>query len=109
MEIHDLGNYWKPDEIAECLDVADKTRGELWRCVRLYQDLPRGEAPGEYSYPLAKYGWDTLSEEAKLDVNAACAKHEKEDKERREHDELDAAEAAAEDPERHINYRYPVV
>ena len=46
MEIHDLGKYWKADEVAECLKVDDSTYKELWSCVKLYEDLPRGEAPG---------------------------------------------------------------
>jgi hypothetical protein len=106
MKIHDRGNFWNADEIAECLEVTGATRGELWQCVRLYESLPRGEAPGEFSYPLSEYGWSSLSKEAQLDVNAAFDKYEEEERERREHEEEDAAQAAAEDPERHIRYHH---
>ena len=104
MEMHDLVKYWKADEIAECLEVSDRTRRELWSCVRLYKDLPRGEAPGEYNYPLSKYGWTELTEEAKLDVNAACEKDEAERKGREEERQEEAAQAAAEAPELYIRY-----
>lgn len=104
MKIHDRGNYWKADEIAECLGVTGATRGELWKCVSLYESLPRGEAPGEFAYPLSEYGWSTLSEAAQLDVNAAFDKYEAEERERRELDEEDAAQTAAEEPELRIRH-----
>jgi hypothetical protein len=93
--MHDLANYWKADEIAECLKVDDSTYKELWSCVELYDHLPRGEAPGEYAYPLSKYGWDKLSEAAQIDVNRALAEKQAEDDAREE----DRYQKAVEDPE----------
>jgi hypothetical protein len=95
MEIHDLGKYWKADEVAECLKVDDSTYKELWSCVKLYEDLPRGEAPGEYTYPLSEYGWDKLSEAAQIDVNHALAEKQAEDDAREE----ERYQEASEDPE----------
>jgi hypothetical protein len=95
MEMHDLAKYWKADEIAECLKVDDSTYKELWGCVKLYEDLPRGEAPGEYTYPLSKYGWDKLSEAAQIDVNRALAEKQADDDAREEERYQDAFE----DPE----------
>jgi len=69
--IHERGHYWRADEIAECLKVKESTYQELWGVVKLYENKPRGETPGEFNYCLAEFGWDKLSDEAKVDVNSA--------------------------------------
>ena len=71
----DALSYWAADQVAECCGVDEQTYGELWnKCVPLYDDLPRGEVPGEIVYALADYGWDKLSDHAKNEVNRAVAK-----------------------------------
>ena len=67
---HEWTAEWQADQTAECLDVSKETYGELWnKCVPLYDNLPRGEYHGEVTYGLKKYGWNKLSDTAKLDVN----------------------------------------
>jgi len=78
IEMHPSGEYWQADQIAECLDVTRETYGELWnKCVPLYDTITRGEAPGEITYDIWKFGWPLLSDAAKLDVNAALEKAHK--------------------------------
>jgi len=62
--------FARADVVAECLNVSDETYKELWnKCVPLYDDLPKGECPGEMDYNLLKYGWKLLSDSAKTEVN----------------------------------------
>lgn len=72
IEMHPYVSYIEADAIAECYGVDDETYGELWnKCVPLYDELPKGEVPGEVVYALADYGWDKLSDHAKKEVNRA--------------------------------------
>jgi hypothetical protein len=74
---HKDTKYWTADEIAECLSVSTETYKELWnKIVPLYDGKAKGsraEMIGVYS--ISKY-WSKLSDEAKLDVNAALKKED---------------------------------
>ena len=68
--------FVRADVVAECLDVSQPTYIELWnKCVPLYDDLPKGECPGEMDYNLLKYGWKLLSDAAKTEVNKATKEY----------------------------------
>ena len=70
--------YFQADEIAECLTVTRETSSELWnKIVPLYDAEPRGEVPGEFTYPIANY-WHLLSDAAQADINGAFERREDE-------------------------------
>jgi hypothetical protein len=68
---HEDAKYWQADAVAECLAVTKATYAELWnKIVPLYDAEPRGEVPGEYTYPIVDY-WHLLSGFAQADINSA--------------------------------------
>jgi hypothetical protein len=80
---------WRPDEVAECLNVSFETRKELWRITteidRAGKKVPLGgdgtngtvELPPEPdAYPDGRMRsvWPTLTDEQRADITAAYAK-----------------------------------
>ena len=75
---HSYLGHVQADVIAECWeDVPRDLYAALWNdIVPLYDGQPRGECPGEFTYPITSY-WGHLSEDHQRTLNA-LAKREQE-------------------------------
>ena len=76
---HDALEFWTPDQCAECLDLSDDARRELWAALKDPNDVPgEGDDDGPAAWVADRkrsvvHVWGKLSPEVQTEVNRAIS------------------------------------